>query len=154
VEHPKTLLGWQVDTAAMTLALPDHRQVRLAQLLADMSQRHRVSKRWWQQLLGELCSMALALAGAKFHFSLLQHALTTKQKRVRITSLLRQALNDWRTLLPQVSTPMSLHSVVPCAPDVIAGCDTSLHGLGGWLWNPLSPNTIYIWRHPFPTHIQ
>jgi hypothetical protein len=75
----KTLLGWDIDTATMTMTLPPHRQTRLLSILTDGSKKHRISRRNWQQLLGELRNMALAISGAKFHFSLLQNALVQQQ---------------------------------------------------------------------------
>jgi hypothetical protein len=57
----KTLLGWQIDTATMTVTLPPHRQTRLLSIQTDVSAKQRISRRKWQQLLGELRSMALSL---------------------------------------------------------------------------------------------
>jgi hypothetical protein len=39
----KTLLGWVVDTASMTMTLPPHRQARLLNLISEIAQRHQVS---------------------------------------------------------------------------------------------------------------
>jgi hypothetical protein len=64
----KTILGWVIDTANMTLTLPHHRQERLLKLVSETLQRRRISRRNWQRLLGELRSMALAIAGAKNKF--------------------------------------------------------------------------------------
>jgi hypothetical protein len=151
----KTLLGWHINTADMTLALPPHRQAHLLSLLQDLETKQRVSRKKWQQLLGELRSMALAISGAKYHFSLLQNALKTPmQPRIRITSLLRQALHDWTQLLKQLSHPVSLHTVVPQTPGIITGCNASALGIGGWLWDPSQPSTVYLWQHPFPDNIQ
>jgi hypothetical protein len=151
----KTILGWNIDTATMTLALPEHRQHRLLSSLRLMGTKQRVSRKKWQQLLGELRSVALAISGAKYNFSLLQTALTQQcQPRIRITSLLRQALHDWTQLLQQLSIPMPLHHVAPRAPDIIVGCDASVLGVGGWLWDPSNPTTVHLWRHPFSPDIQ
>jgi hypothetical protein len=151
----KTILGWLIDTASMTMTLPPHRQLRLITILEAVSQKHRLSRTKWQQLLGELRSMALAISGAKFHFSLLQNALTSQLgRRIRITSLLRTALQDWKTLMLQLSNPIALHSIVPQVPDILAGCDASLAGVGGWLWRPAQPQILHVWRYPFPTTIQ
>jgi hypothetical protein len=151
----KTLLGWHIDTAAMTLTLPPHRQTRLLSLLADIPTRQRVSRKKWQQLLGELRSMALAFPSAKFHFSLLQNALVTqKGPRIRLTTLLRQAFRDWNALIVQLAHPTPLLSLVPRAPDVITACDASAHGMGGWIWAPHQRSPLLLWRIPLPVHIQ
>jgi hypothetical protein len=151
----KMLLGWEVDTAAMTMTLPSHRQTRLTDLINEFIQRRRVSRRRWQQLLGELQSMAMAISGAKFHFSLLQHATVSQHgTRIWLTSLIRNALQDWKSLLVHLSNPISLHALVPKAPEFVMGCDASILGVGGWLWQPSHPHHIYVWRHPFPAQIQ
>jgi hypothetical protein len=151
----KTILGWSIDTAAMTLTLPPHRQVRLLSLLDTISSRHRVSRRRWQQLLGEFRSMALAIPSAKFQFSLLQNALTQQRgRRIRITALLRQAFLDWQSLVLQLAHPTPLLSLVPRKPDVITGCDASIHGMGGWVWLPNEATPIHFWQHPFPITVQ
>jgi hypothetical protein len=151
----KTLLGWNINTATMTLTLPPHRQTHLLELLHTFSSKHRISRTKWQQLLGELWSMALALSGANYHFLLLQNALIQQRgARIRITALLRQALKDWEALTLQLATPRALLSVVPRAPHVVTGCDASLNGMGGWLWLPESTGMVYLWNHPFPPAIR
>ncbi len=141
----KTILGWDIDTENMSLTLPDHRKTRLLALLSDTNTKTRISRRNWQQLLGELRSMAMALSGAKFHFSILQNALTHQQgRRLRLTSLIRTALHDWKQLVLQLAHPVALHSLVPRMPDIVMGCDASLLGVGGWLWCPAIPDTTYI----------
>jgi hypothetical protein len=115
----KLLLGWLIDTASMTLMLPSHRQTRLLDILANVSQRQRISRRKWQQLLRELRSMALAISGARFHFSLLQNALVSQHgHRIRITSLLKHAIQDWTSLVRQLANPIALHSLVLRSPDI------------------------------------
>jgi hypothetical protein len=138
----------------MTLALPIHRQHRLVELITGLESKRRISCHKWQQLLGELRSMTITISGAKYYFSNLQHALTTQQHRIRLTSLLRHALSDWKHLLQTLSTPVSIHTVIPRAPDIIMGCDASILGMGGWLWDPAHPNTVHIWQQPLPHNIQ
>jgi hypothetical protein len=151
----KTILGWVINTANMTLKLPHHRQERLLQLISEALPRRRISRKNWQRLLGELRSMALAITGAKYNFSLLQNALVTQTgKRIRVTALLRQALRDWNDLILQLATPMPITTLVPQPPNVIMGCDASILGAGGWLWLPSQPHHMYLWRQPFPLALQ
>jgi len=71
----KTILGWTLDTKAMTLALPQLCSKHLAELLASIPTTHQcISTLKWHQTLGELHSMALAIPGAHRLFSLLQEA--------------------------------------------------------------------------------
>jgi hypothetical protein len=71
-ETRKLILGWIIDTLRMTTELPPHRNGRLKELLdsVPLGQKQTSIKKW-QQLLGELCSMAITLPGARVLFSLL-----------------------------------------------------------------------------------
>jgi len=70
-----TVLGWLLDTKAHTITLPDHRAAHLHDILAAIPREcSRISTRHWHQLLGELCSMTLALPGSRGLFSTLQEA--------------------------------------------------------------------------------
>jgi hypothetical protein len=72
----KSILGWLVDTTKRTIELPPHRIERLHEILASVPQhQHRTSRRKWQQLLGELGSMVLAIPGGRGLFSQLQSVL-------------------------------------------------------------------------------
>ena len=75
----KQILGWIIDTAARTIELPPHRVERLAEILASIpSTQKRITVTKWHKVLGELCSMALALPGARNLFGLMQQALQSK----------------------------------------------------------------------------
>jgi hypothetical protein len=73
----KSILGWLIDTTGRTIKLPPHRLERLHEILASFpTSQHRTSRRKWQQLLGELRSMVLAIPGGRGLFSQLQSVLT------------------------------------------------------------------------------
>jgi hypothetical protein len=73
----KEILGWILDCARMTIELPTHQLLCLWEILDSISpSQKRTSKHKWQQVLGELCSMSIAIPGLKGMFSLLQHAIT------------------------------------------------------------------------------
>ena len=62
----KTVLGWIINTVTQTIHLPEHRQQRLAKILAEIQKsQKRISIKRWHRVLGELRSMSLT------------HALTT-----------------------------------------------------------------------------
>jgi len=71
-----TILGWDIDTVAMTLALPSHCTKCLNTLLTSIpcSCKH-ISTTGWHQIVGELCSMVLAIQDSHSLFSTLQSAL-------------------------------------------------------------------------------
>ena len=95
------MLGWLVDTIAKTITLPPHRAERLHAILDPMQPSHRyVATSDWHKLLGELCSMVVALPGAKGLFSMLQEALRHEEKGcqwLRLNKSVDGFLEDFRS---------------------------------------------------------
>jgi hypothetical protein len=149
----KRLLGWDVDTHYMTLALPPHWLQSITDLLQGYLTKHCTSKHRWRQLLGTLRSTTPALYGANHMFSLLQHAYTTaKGTRIRLMPLIKATLRDWLHLAATAAHyPVPIHTLVPRPPDVIAATDASATGMGGF-WS--TGTAHYLWRAPFPTAIR
>ena len=81
----KVILGWLLDTVAMSISLPPHRLERLLSILASVANRKRTSVQEWHRLLGELRSMSIAVPGSKGCFSFLQEALKPGAKRIKVT---------------------------------------------------------------------
>jgi hypothetical protein len=151
----KRLLGWDINSETMTLTIPVHPHEKLLAHIADTTIKHRVSRRKWQQLLGELRSVALAIPSAKYLFSLMQHALVDQPGPcIRINALLRHSLADWRHLLSSLLQPVSLHHLVPTAPTSIAACDVSKEGIGGFILPLTHQSTPIAWRVPFARAVQ
>jgi hypothetical protein len=77
--------------------------------------------------------------------------------RVRISPLVRHALQDWLQLATSLhKQPIPIASLVPQAPQHVGASDASLQGLGGW-WIPTtfsSQHAPIVFRHPFPTSMQ
>ena len=164
----KVILGWLIDTIAMTISLPPHRQERLLTLLGTLTKRKRASVQEWHQLLGELRSMSLAIPGSRGCFSFLQHALRPGAKRITITQPVRDQLLDFLHLAQDVvERPTHIAEVVPTPPTYVGSVDAAKAGMGG-VWfppGPPTPNSIQpssehslsnpiLWRSPFPDYIQ
>lgn len=175
----KTILGWIIDSVAMTVTLPPRRLQRLGELLASIPPtQRRLSLDKWHQLLGELRSMALALPGARGLFSHLQAALRTNHDhRVRLTTGFHNALHDFRWIHTNLhGRPTRLYELVPTHPILEGMHDASRDGAGGvWIPQPSavgravkasvaeSDGTYHrptlrtvgpiVWRCPFPPPI-
>ena len=163
----KTVLGWDIDTRAMTIALPPHRQDRLLHLLRAVLRRKRTSVAEWHKLLGELRSMSLAIPGSEGCFSFLQNALKPAAKRIKITSAVRDQLQDFLWLATSVvSRPTHLAEVVPTPETYQGTVDASGAGMGGVWFPPLRPSPLAIrppktsllqrpclWRERFPPEV-
>jgi hypothetical protein len=115
----KKILGWILDSAAMTITLPPRRLQRLADLLAEIpNTQKRLAFHKWYQLLGELRSMALALPGSRGLFSHLQAAHRTTPShhnrepppRLRLTPAFHHALDDFRWIQTNLSARPPGHS--------------------------------------------
>jgi hypothetical protein len=155
----KIVLGWLLNTAAGTIALPLHKRDRLHDILTQFIGLKRTSRRKWQQLLGELHHMALAIRGASFLFSIFQSVLVDHPTATRLclSPLVQTSLQDWLQLADSLATnPVPITTLVPRAPTYIGAVDASQAGLGGF-WIPSrfgSLPTPIAFRMPFPYHIQ
>ena len=137
----KLILGWIIDTLAMTLELPHHRKLRLHTILDEIPRsQKRISVKKWQQVLGELRSMSIALPGSRGLFSLMQEALRHQaDSRLRLTKEVHAALDDFRWLAKDLTTrPTRLYEIVPQPdPELLGAQDASGIGMGG-VWFPAS----------------
>ena len=93
----KKVLGWIVDSVAMTLTLPPRRLARLEEILASIpSTQKRLALEKWYKLLGELRSMSIALPASRGLFSSLQAALRTRNgTRLRLDKAFHDSLDDF-----------------------------------------------------------
>jgi hypothetical protein len=176
----KKVLGWIVDSVAMTLTLPPQRLARLEAILTSIPVTpKRLALDKWHKVLGELRSMSIALPASRGLFSSLQAALRTRQGTcLRLDKGFHDALNDFRWIQEDLSKrPTRLQELVPVAPTLVGAHDASGIGAGG-IWMP-GPHAIprharvksitpegtlrqhqlkeprpILWRHCFPQNIQ
>jgi hypothetical protein len=154
----KTILGWILDTLNRTISLPAHRRERIVALLDSMSptQKH-ISLKKWQQLLGELRSMAIAIPAAIGLFSVLQAALknkTTDGQSVRLTRQTHAFLGDFCWL---ASRPTNIAEIVTdVVPSTRGACDASKKGMGGAHFIPAKQGPLIplLWRASWPLSVQ
>jgi hypothetical protein len=127
----KLVLGWIINTFAMTICLPQHRIDRLETILnAFPSSQQRTSAKRWHETLGKLRSMSLALPGARNIFSAMQTALSTQSKnRIALRKGVHDARVDFRWMHQNIATrPTRIAEVVPLPPIAEGHHDAS--GLG------------------------
>lgn len=153
----KTILGWQVDTLAHTIALPPHRAQRLHDILATIAPfQRRVAIKTWHQLLGELRLMVLAIPGGRGLFSLLQETFRHRDRahRLRLTPAVHATLSDWRWLARSMtSRPTRISELFPSnPPHTIGACDAAATGMGGVHFIPTPQGSVLpvLWRQQFP----
>ena len=160
----KLVLGWVIDTTAMTIQLPQHRVDRLVEVLSSIPpHQKRTSVKKWHSILGELRSMALALPGSRNMFSRLQNALSQSDgNRISLKKGVHQALEDFRWLANDISSrPTRIAELVPLLSSAEGHHDASGLGAGG-VWFPSAslhprqgylPNVPVLWRYQWPQEI-
>lgn len=159
----KSVLGWMIDTIKETLELPEHRIVRLQEILDQIPpSQKRTSAKKWHKVLGELRSMAAALPGARGLFSQMQLALRTDSKhRINLSKGVHAALDDFRFLHKDIANrPTKMQEIVPLDPVLSKYHDASGFACGG----VVIPNNTAVsrhkdcnpilWRASFPKSIQ
>jgi hypothetical protein len=153
----RTILGWVIDTSRETIELPPHRAARLQLILSELLPRRRVGLKIWQQYLGELQSMVLALPGGRGLLSTLYTCFHTSspKSRGRITRPMRDALHDLSTLAADLQQrPTRIGEIVYTLPVAYGTADASGIGMGG-VWLSADPSFVhFVWRAPFTTAIQ
>mgnify|MGYP002809560502 CR=1 FL=1 len=155
----KTILGWILDSVRHTIELPPRRLQRLRDILTELPHRKtRIATRRWQQLLGELRSMVLAVPGLRGLFSLLQETLRHEERqRIRITPHMHAFLDDLRWIVQDLhSRPTRLRELVDTPVAAIGASDAAAAGMGGILFAHDHPSgTLHpiLWRAPFPPAI-
>jgi len=80
----KVILGWLLDTADMTLRLPNHKAQCLIDIIQTFLPLKRTSRRKWQRLLGELRHLAVAIPRARYLFSIIQNILVEQPAASRL----------------------------------------------------------------------
>lgn len=160
----KPMLGWIIDTIQSTITLPPHRLERLHTILRSIpAGQRRVSVRKWQQMLGELRAMAIAIPGARGIFSHLQAALQARnvsQGRIRVSSHVRATLDDFTWLADSLQLrPTRMQELVAQPPHLYGTSDASGRGMGGTIIPPTTPtaeeaSSPVVWRFQFPPDVQ
>jgi hypothetical protein len=132
-----------IDTLDTTISLPAHRLASIWEILTSIAPSQRcVSLPKWQQVLGELRSMALTILAAIGLFSALHDVLKTSNgNRVRINFHTHAFLQDLHWLVEDMGgLPTTIDELVPNrVPSTQGACDASKKGLGGVHFVPL-PN--------------
>ena len=153
----KVILGWLIDTVRRSIELPPHRVQRLADILDDIPRhQRRTSRRKWQQLLGEIRSMTLAIPGGRGLLSQLQAVLTYSptarpSDRLNLLRPVHDQLDDLRWLARDLgSRPTQWGEVVDGDPAFLGAVDASADGMGGIWLDALETLPPLLWRQPFP----
>jgi hypothetical protein len=156
----KTILGWVVDSVRHTIELPPRRMQRLTDILDELPRsKTRIATKRWQQILGELRSMVLAVPGLRGLFSLLQETLRHEDRqRIRLSTHMHDFLDDIRWVVADLQArPTRLREIVDTPVASIGASDAAAAGMGGVIFvhdQPSGQLHPILWRAPFPQAIQ
>ena len=159
----KEILGWLIDTLAMTLHLVDRWCSRLQELSEEFpqSQKH-VSLQKWHKVLRELRFMSLAMPGSRGLFSALQTTFETGKRCLQLTRLVHNFLDDLRWLAEHShECPARIHELFPMDPLIVGATDASGKGMGRIFFIPTPASAAAapcweacVWQDVFPDDIQ
>ena len=100
----------------MTLSLPPHQKKRFKEILAERPNIQKcIGVYKWHQVLGQICSIYIALPGAQGLFIHMQDSLhNVEGKRVALTRGVHQALADFQWLAEELCKfPTRLYELIP-----------------------------------------
>jgi hypothetical protein len=155
----KTIVGWILNTFDKTISLPPHRLIGVRNILDSIGpSQHHVALSKWQQVLGELCSMALIIPAAIGLFSVLQETLKSSDGiRVLQNQHTRAFLQDFHWLVEDAGArPTKIDELVPDAnPSTRSACDALGKGQGGvdFVLLPDGTTLPMLWCSRWPRHI-
>jgi hypothetical protein len=151
----KVLLGWMVDSTALTIELTPSKAQRLDELLELPSDKRYISLKTWQQIIGQLRHFSYVIPGGKYLFSPLQEAMRKLDTRGRVSlnRAVHDALADFRWMVKDLSLrPTHLHEWFPDEHYQLGACDASGAGMGGvWYLQEREP---IVWRATFPEEVK
>ncbi len=154
----KLVLGWIINTVAMTTTLPPHCVACLVEILnAFPATQWQTSMKRQHEMLGELRSMYLALPGSCNIFSSMQNAISSQSKgRIALGKGFHDALDDFRWMHWNIATrPTRIAEVIPSPPMAEGHHDASGTSAGRiWFPGPLlcardgyDLLTPVVWQH-------
>ena len=146
------LLGWQIDTRRMTIALPSKKSQRWDKDLGNIIFRKKISFGMLESMLGRLNHAASAYPIMRYFLSRIRALLTSwdvsnKSKKVE-RYLSTQVIEDFRLwkddFLPVISKGLSLNLITYRRPSFLCWSDACPEGLGGF------DHKGRAWRYQIP----
>ena len=151
----KEILGWLVDGANFTITLLPEKCAKISKLIKKITKMKACPLQKFQELAGKLQHASFAIPGGRGLFSPIYRAMKNPAKFVKITPLLRQTLQDWRTLVQHLArhpTPVKL--LVSDYPNFVLFTDACGLGAGGVVTPGLDPSKHWVWQLEWPEDIK
>jgi hypothetical protein len=151
----KEVLGWIFNGKNFTIELPPKKITKIEALLKAIIKRPDSSLKRYQEMAGKLQHASFGMPAGKGLFSPIYNEMKNDPDTIKITPELKQALQDWITILRRIgSRPTSVLELTPGPPAYIGYVDASGFGAGG-VWISGTHNiTPTVWRIPFPPDVE
>ena len=151
----KELLGWTFSGNTFTMQLSQEKIKTIIELIKDASKQNSITLKQFQKIAGKLQHASYGIPGGRGFFSPIWRAFTQANEMVTLTAPLKQALQDWTTILQCIGKrPTSILELTPKKPDFIGYVDASGFGAGGVWFSGESKLIPTVWRITWPKEIQ
>ena len=150
LSETKTILGWDIDTRRLTIALPNHKFIAWDNELKTLISSKRCPTKSLECLIGRLNHTGYIIPSARHFLSRIRY-LHTKNKYNReanIPATVKGDLTLWRKFLRQARDSISLNLLTYRTPTHVYRSDACERGLGGFSKGGRA------WRWEIPKHLQ
>jgi hypothetical protein len=151
-EEKKTILGWDIDTHALTMSLPKKKFLAWSSIITTILQAEKVTFKALESLIGRLQHATDACPLGKHFLGRLRAKLWALSHRRRALSPIsneeKRDLQLWLHFLKQAATGISLNLLVEQIPARMYRTDACIHGLGGY--NDMGR----AWRYEIPAKLR
>ncbi len=150
------ILGWQVNTRTLTIALPNKKYDLWHQDLVVITKSKKISLKKLETVVGRLNHAATACPIMRYYLNRLRHTLDSRRKeslsKTKEKYLSKSSISDlqlWRDhFLPKIHKGISLNIITYRRPFIICWSDACPKGLGGYNHEGLA------WRWEIPIEYQ
>ena len=152
--YTKEILGWIFDGIHYTIYLPPSKSEKIITSIKKSLKKEQISLQKFQQLIGKLMHASIGLPMGKSLLSPAYAAMRNDPATVTITTYLKQCLQDWSTLLKQLSSrPTHVRELVTSTPTFVGYVDACAFGAGGVWFSGSAKINPTVWRIQFPKYI-
>jgi hypothetical protein len=150
------ILGWRVNTRALTISLPDKKYKIWHSDLSHYIKEKKISHKNLESLVGRLNHAASACPIMQYFLNRLRKTLeswiaknTSKKVERYLSSTTLEDLRLWLTIfLPKIRVGISLNLISYRRPSFVCWSDACPQGLGGYDYQGNA------WRFPIPAEFQ
>ena len=154
-EFIKEILGWIINGKEFTVSLPESKKAKILAQIKEALKHDSIKLNDFQILAGRLQHASFAMPAGWGLFSPLSMAMAGSPKYIKISPLLKETLQDWRTVVRQLcSIPTHVLQLTAAYPDYLGYSDSCKTGVGG-VWMGVSKDIgFFVWRLEWPKDIQ